>query len=357
MRFRRTILTLALLAAPLMARAQGLPAPSDEAKLYANAKAEGGSVVWYLNQPLAPLRLVANVFEKQYPGMHVELQRGIGAQLMQKFVREADAKQDIADVLQISDPIMMKDLAEKNYLAHWRVPTFDRIPAAYKIGDQAMTIIITDMAILYNANKLSADEVKLLQADWRNILDPRFKGRFAVVNTKCGICYVGVSFFLDPAFKNKFGPDFLAKVAQQKPAIYADSVVAMDRVVAGEQDFLFWFTEGPGVTEYNAGAPMRWIEPSPRPAYANAIQGVSATAPHPNGARLFQNWINSDAGAKALEQQYGVRVALAGVPDTRAVAKLPWFPHPQDYQVDLSRWQKEYDTDQDLWIKDLAKYR
>ena len=55
---------------------------------------------------------------------------------------------------------------------------------------------------------------------------------------------------------------------------------------------MFYFTEGPGVTKYNQGAPMRWIEPSPRPAYANAIQGVSSNAPHPNGARLFQNWIN-----------------------------------------------------------------
>lgn len=356
MKIRNWLFALALLASPL-ARADALPDPSDDAKLYANAKAEGGTVVWYLNQPLEPLRLVANDFEKQYPGLHVEMQRAIGMQLFQKFTRETDAKQNIADVVQISDPVLMKNLAEGNYLAHWKVPTFDRIPASYKIGDQAMTIIVTDMAILYNTNKLTPEEVAILQADWRGILDPRFKGRFAVANTKCGICYVGISFFLDPAFKDKFGPDFLAKVAQQKPAIYSDSVVAIDRVVAGEQDFLFYFTEGPGVTKYNQGAPMRWIEPSPRPAYANAIQGVSSTAPHPNGGRLFQNWITSEAGAKSLQQSYGVRTSLAGVPDDRAVAKLPWQPHPKDYDVDFVRWEKEYDSAQDLWIKLLKQYR
>ena len=353
----RIAAALLLLAAPLVARAQAIPAPSDAAALYANAKAEGGTVVWYLNQPLEPLRLVANAFEKQYPGMHVEMQRGIGAQLMQKFMREADAKQSISDVVQISDPIMMRDLADGGYLAHWKVPTFDRIPDSYKVGDQAMTIIVTDMAILYNPTRLSDEEAALLQADWRNVLDPRFKGRFAVANTKCGICYAGVSFFLDPALKDKFGPDFLVKVAQQKPAIYADSVVAIDRVIAGEQDFLFWFSEGTGVQKFRDGAPMRWIEPSPRPSYGNAIQGVSAYAPHPNGARLFQNWINSDAGAQAIQDNYGARVSLAGVPDTRAVAKLPWFPHPADYQVDLGRWEQEYDKDQDLWISALNRNR
>ena len=355
MKIRHLLAALALLTAPALA--QTLPAPVDEAALYANAKAEGGTVVWYLNPPLEPLRLVANDFEKQYPGIHVEMQRAIGMQLFQKFTRESDAKQNIADVVQISDPVLMKNLAEGNYLARWKVPTYDRIPASYKIGDQAMTIIVTDMAILYNTNKLTPEEVAILQADWRGILDPRFKGRFAVANTKCGICYVGISFFLDPAFKDKFGPDFLAKIAAQKPAIYADSVVAIDRVIAGEQDFLFYFTEGPGVTKYNQGAPMRWIEPSPRPAYANAIQGVSSTAPHPNGARLFQNWINSDAGAKSLQQSYGVRTSLAGVPDDRAVAKLPWAPHPQDYDVVFVRWEKVYDSAQDLWIKLLKQSR
>lgn len=355
MRLRAILTALAIGLLPAIAAAQGQP---TDAQLYADAKAkEGGRVVWYLNQPLEPLRLVADEFEKQYPGMRVEMQRGIGAQLMQKFVREVDAKQNIADTIQISDPIMMRDLAKEKYLANWRVPTHDRIPENYRVGDQAYTIIITDMAILYNPTKLSQQEVELLQSDWKALTDPRFKGRFSVVNAKCGICYAGISMFLDPALKDQYGPDFLVKVAQQKPAVYSDSVVAVDRVIAGEQDFLFWFAEGPAVTKWMQGAPIRWIEPSPRPAYANAIQGVSSTAPHPNGARLFQNWLHGDAGAKALQEKYGVRLALAGVPDNRAVAKEPWFPRPKDYNVDIGRWEAQYDKDQDFWIKTLRDNR
>lgn len=358
MRIYRAFAVLMLMLSPYAALAQKLPDPSDNAKLYANAKAnEGGKVVWYLNQPLEPLRLVADEFEKQYPGVKVELQRAVGAQLMQKFVREVDAKQSIADLVQISDPIMMRDLAKENYLAHWKVPTHDRIPPNYRIGDQAYSVIITDMAILYNPNKLSPEEVAILQKDWNGVLDPRFKGRFSVVSSNCGICYAGLSLFLDPAMKDRYGRAFLTKVAQQKPAIYTSSPVAVDRVIAGEQDFLFWFAEGPAVTKWMQGAPMRWIEPSPRPAYANAIQGVSATAPHPNGARLFQNWLHGEKGVKALQEVYGVRTSLMGVPDTRPVTKEPWFPRPKDYDVDLVRWEKEYDSAQDFWNKALKANR
>jgi hypothetical protein len=54
------------------------------------------------------------------------------------------------------------------------------------------------------------------------------------------------------------------------------------------------------------------VLPQIRARNLNALQGVSATVPHPNGARLFQNWLNSEAGAKALQEKYGVRTALKG---------------------------------------------
>lgn len=354
---RNLLISAILLLYPLAAPA-AQSYPVDDAQLYANAKShEDGKIVWYLNQPLEPLRLVANEFERQYPGMKVELQRAVGGQLLQKFVRESDAKQNIADLVQISDPVMMRDLAQGNYLAHWKVPTHDRIPAGYRIGDQAYSAIITDMAIPYNANKLTPEEVAILQKGWDGVLDPRFKGRFAVSSSRSGIGYAGLSMFLDPALKDRYGEKFLAKVIQQKPAVYSDGAMALDRVVAGEQDFFFWFTEGPSVTKWMQGAPLRWIEPSPRPAYPNALQGISAAAPHPNGARLFQDWLTSDAGAKALQDKYGVRTSLEGVPDTRKAAQQPWSPKPKDYHIDLQRWAKNYSATQNLWAKILKENR
>jgi iron(III) transport system substrate-binding protein len=349
----RIRLALLLAASILPARA----AEPGEAALYAAAKAEGGQVVWYLNQPLEPLRLVADEFQKQYPGVRVQLQRGIGAQLMQKFVQETEAKQNLADVVQISDPIMMQDLADKGMLAHWRVPTFDRIPASFRMGDQGATVIATEMAILYNPTKLSAEEVALLSSDWNAVLDPRFKGRFAVVNGKCGVCYAGFNMFLDPALKDRYGVAYLTKVAQQKPAIYADPIVGMDRVIAGEHDFLFWHSAAPAAQKLMAGAPIRWLSPSPQPMYPNTIQSISATAPHPNGARLFQNWMTSDAGVKALQEKYGPRTVLADVPDAREIAKLPWMKQATPYDVDLARWRTDYDSSQDLWIRILRQNR
>jgi iron(III) transport system substrate-binding protein len=213
------------------------------------------------------------------------------------------------------------------------------------------------MAILYNSDKLKPEEVAILQKGWEGVLDPRFKGRFAISNSRSGIGYAGLSMFLDPALKDQYGQKFLAKVVQQKPAVYSDGAVALDRVVAGEQDFYFWFSEGPAVTKWMQGAPLRWIEPSPRPAYPNALQGVSAYAPHPNGGRLLQNWLNSEAGARALQDKYGVRTSLEGYPDTRKAAQELGAPKPKDYAVDLERWANEYDATQNLWAKIVKQNR
>lgn len=329
--------------------------PTDEAKLYEAAKKEG-KVVWYLSAPLEAMRAVAGEFEKKYPGVKVEVLRIVGVQQYQRFMQEVQAKQHAADILHISDYPSMEDLIAQGHVADWRVPTHDRIPDQFRIRNHAYANYTTDNAIIYNVNKLKPDEVKLLESSWKAILDPRFRGRFAVTSMKCGACYAGIHMFLDPKFANEFGPDFLKKVAEQKPAVYGEVLVGLDRVIAGEHDFTFWTWEGIGITHWQKGAPIRWIRPAPTPEFGNSWQAVSRYAPRPNAARLFQNWSMSEEGTLALQVKYGSRTVLSGFPDQRAVVKEAWYqPIKQPYNVDFKRWSANYNKDMDLWIRMLRE--
>ena len=78
------------LAAP--AAAQDMPAPEDEAALYELAKAEG-SLVWYSGGALETSKAMAASFEKQYPGIQVEVLRLAGASQYQRFMEETAAGQ------------------------------------------------------------------------------------------------------------------------------------------------------------------------------------------------------------------------------------------------------------------------
>lgn len=331
--------------------AQTFPAPTDEAKLYELAKKEG-TIVWYEAAPLEPMQELSDAFEKKYPGIKVQLLRTTGPQQYQRFMQESEAGQHIADLLLLSDQPLMKQLVVDNHIAQWRVPTHDRIPEVFRIGEFAYAPYTTDIAIVYNPNKVTPEEVKLLESSWKSVIDPRFKGRFALVRRKCGACYALVHMFLDPKMKDEYGEKFLRAVADQKPAIYNDNPIALDRLIAGEHDFVFWLWEAIAYTKWEQGAPVRWVRPSPTPEWGNSWQAVSAHAPHPNAARLMQVWLMSEEGARALQKAYGASTVIEGVPDTRPMAKEAWHkPIQQRYDVDWERWEKNYESDMTLWQK------
>ncbi|MCP8938753.1 extracellular solute-binding protein [Alsobacter sp. SYSU M60028] len=324
---------------------------ADEAKLYEAARKEG-QIVWYEAAPIEPMQELVNRFSKKYPGIEVQLLRITGPQQYQRFMQETEAGQHIADLLLLSDQPLTRDLAERGHLAKWRVPTHDRVPEPFRIGEFAYAPYTTDIAIVYNTNKVSEEEAKILASSWKGVLDPRFKGRFAIVKRKCGSCYAPIHMFLDEKFKAEYGEPFLRAVAAQKPLIYSDNPIALDRIVAGERDFVFWLWEAIAVTKWQQGAPIRWVRPTPTPEWGNSWQAVSAHAPHPNAARLMQNWLMSEEGAIALQAAYGSSTVLTGVQDSRPVTKEPWHkPIAQRYDMDWDRWEKNYESDMTLWQK------
>jgi len=196
------------------AMAQPTPGPNDEAQLYDLAKKEG-KVVWYESAPLEPMQAVALAFEKKYPGIKVEVLRIVGIQQYQRFMQEVQAKRHNVDVLHISDQPSMMTLIEEGHIADWKVPSHDRYPESFRLKTHAYANYSTDNAIIYNVNKVSPEEVKLLESDWKAVLDPRFKGRFAVTSMKCGACYAAIHMFVDPKYKDRFGIEFLRQIADQ----------------------------------------------------------------------------------------------------------------------------------------------
>ncbi len=335
--------------------AQQFPAPADEAALYEAAKKEG-KLVWYVGGPLDGMNAIAAAFEKDYPGIKVETMRLVGVQQYQRYMDETNAKKYLADVLQNTDYPSMLSLVDEGHIAEWKIPTSARIPEMYRIKDFAYAQYSSTNAIIYNEKKLTAEEVKLLESGWEAVFDPRFKGRFSVSPMKCGVCYAPIHMFLDPKLKERYGPEFLKKLAAAHPASYGEVLVSIDRVIAGEQDFTLWGWEAAGAVKLAQGAPIRWLFPKPTPEYGNSWQGISKYAPHPNAARLFLNWTNNDKGAGAMERLYGSKSTLDGLVEQRPYVKQPWYRQPAElYAVDQKRWDANYHKDMDMWASVLKQ--
>jgi iron(III) transport system substrate-binding protein len=326
--------------------------PTDEAALYQAAKAEG-SVVWYVSGPLEPLQAIGREFEKKYPGIRVETLRYGGIQAYQKFMEEVAAKQHNVDLLAFADRPSTMELIREKHVARWKVPTHDRYPESARLEDYGYASSSIDIVIAYNVNRVSKDEVELLR-QWKGILDPRFKGRVSVTSQKCASCYTPLQMFLSDRYKNEFGEKFLRQVAAQKPAVYSEILVGLDRVIAGEHDINYWSFEGATVPKWEQGAPIRWVFPENTPSFPSSFQIISNYAPHPNAARLYQNWWMSEEGAKVVQKVYGARTNIQGVPDERTVAKQDWYnPPATTYTVDFDLWAEEFHRVMDSWVRIL----
>ena len=331
--------------------------PTAEAALYEAAKKEG-KLVWYVSGPLDQLQTIAQAFEKKYPGVKIEMLRIVGVQQYQRFHQEVKTGQHNVDILHISDQPSMAALVEEGHIAEWKVPDHDRFPDFFRIRNHSYSNGKISIAIVYNVNKVTPEEVKLLEADWKAVLDPRFRGRFAANSMKCGTCYALIHMFVDPKFKDRFGLAFLQQVAAQKPAVYSEILVALDRVIAGEHDFTWATWEGIALTKLQQGAPVRWVRPAPTPTLGSSYQGISKYAPHPNAARLFQNWSMSDEGALAIQNLYGSESSILGVKDQRPITREAWYkPVTEEYFVDFKRWDRDFHKDMDAWIGILKQAR
>lgn len=341
----------ALLAGPAMGQ---FPDPKDTAKLYDAAKKEG-TLVWYGSSAHEVMQSISKDFEAKYPGIKVEILRVVGVAQYQRFTRETEAKQYIADIVHISDYPSQKALVDQGHLAEWKTPAADRIPAQYRMGYSSYAPELTALTIMYNVNRVTPEEVKILESSWKGVLDPRFKGRFAVSTIKGGATYLGVHMFLDPKNEKIFGRDFVKAVAAQLPAAYPSTMIVLDRVVVGEQDFSYWTFDSINYIKWLEGAPIRWVSPTPTPVAALSWYGISKYAPHPNAARLFLNWYTSEEGAAAINR-VGLSTTLEGVKDLRKVVNEPWHkPVTVKYEVDWTRWQKDFHKDMDFWIESMTR--
>jgi ABC-type Fe3+ transport system substrate-binding protein len=339
-----------------IARAQDFPAPSDEAALYEAAKKEG-TLTWYVGMPPDVAKNVVGEFSKKYPGVNVETIRLVSVQQFQRFQQESQAGQGVADALYI-DSWSIVELSKAGFLADWVPPNADKLPPDARIGNYGYVQAYATSAIAYNANNVKPEEIEKLKT-WKGILDPVFKGRFAVSNQVCSSCYTPIHMWLDPKNQAEYGEKFMRDVAAQQPHVYAEINLAIDRVAAGEEDIVYCCLWGAlANARYVKGAPIRWIFPTPTPVAPESYIAVSALAPHPNAARLFMNWWISADGMHAQQKFFGDGGAIPGVPDEMPVVNESWYKPATDlYKLDQARWTANFASDMELWGKILKENR
>lgn len=322
----------------------GAEAQSNDA-LYEQAKKEG-TVVWYVTFPLDEATPLAEAFEKRFPGVNVELVRGSGTRIIERFETEYRAGRQGADVLQgaLLDPFLQ--WKKDGWLLEYRPPEGEAIPAEYKDEGYWYLEGITMSCILYGTQRVKASEAP---SSIEALLDAKWKGRVGSIPAWATGTALEWAFYVEEVLGHK---DYAKGLRELDPPMESAQAKLVQNVIRGEIDVAL------PIADYNLyrfqkkGAPVDCTYPKADqgvPANVRPV-GIPKNVAHPNAAKLFLNWRLSEEGQKAMQDGFGMRSVREGMSPPKGLPPQSelkvYIPDPSQVRAKrdeiIKRWRAAF---------------
>jgi iron(III) transport system substrate-binding protein len=308
------LLAASAILAPDATRAEGSPATLVEA-----ARKEG-KVVFYTAIELGVAEKLAGSFEKKYPGVTVQVERTGSERVFQRIAQERGSNIHNVDVINSSDAAHFIVWKRQRMLAG-HVPADFAANFSGRYADADGTYFpfrVTLSPIVYNTRLVKPEEAPKSFAD---LLDPKWTGK--IVKAHPG--YSGT--IMTSTFQTvaALGWDYLAKLAKQRVMQVQSATEPPKKVAQGERPIMMDGSEYVAIGLKDKGAPLAFVYPTEGTPLVVSPSAVYAEAPHPNAARLFQDFLFSTEAQQLLVEVGGLRSFHKGVkprPDMPPLDKI-----------------------------------
>jgi iron(III) transport system substrate-binding protein len=300
-----------------------------EEMLKAGAKKEG-RLFWYTS--LTAHRDIANVFEARYPGIKVETYRAGGTELTRRILSEAQARRNLADLIETTPPTLMV-MRDNQLLLPFFSPYLVNYPSdAKEEADKDKVLWATDresiISLGYNKNIVRAADVPKSFAE---LVKPENKGKIGVSGDSTGVRFVG-------AVIRAKGEEFVKqfKLLDMKMHMISGGAIH-ELMAAGEMPMSVSIFRNHVLAGQAKGAPTVWV---PLDLNATNAGGVAlpAASNNPHAALLFADFLLSPEGQKIFEEKF--RFASS----TKDYGFKRWYPEKgmttEQYEKADERWQK-----------------
>jgi len=258
-----------------------------------SAKREG-EVVFYSSLNNEQIVSFRDAFQKIYPPLRVEFYRGTSERVLQRIVTEAQAGRHAVDVFS-SAGFQLQSIKEKGLTAKFAVEE----PAAFIKGfldadGQWTNLHSLYLSMGYNTKLVSPGEAPKRYED---LLLPKWSG-------KIGFNLRDVEWFVNmlKLRGREQGIDFMRRLAAQRPGYHEAHNLLAQLLAAGEFHAVTNTYGHILAREKEKGAPVQWVLVEPVITYLHPV-ALARHAPHPNGARLFMNFLLSKEGQRMLSAQ------------------------------------------------------
>jgi iron(III) transport system substrate-binding protein len=294
-------------AAPL--RASPPPAGAVTPALVAAAIKEG-QLTWYTSADLQLAEKVGKAFEQKFPGIRARVERAGGERIFSRVAQENASGLHVADAVSTGDAAQFLAWKRQGMLAPY-VPedVAKYIPPEHRDRDGLYATVRSSLCVMaYNTELVKRGEAPKSFAD---LLDPKWKGRIV----KAHPSYSGTIMTSTYQMVRELGWPYLEKLAQQQVLQIQSATDTPKKIVLGERPVMADGNESNVLLLKESGKPIEVIYAAEGTPSIVQPSAVFAAAPHPNAARLFQNFLFSVEGQELFVNLGGLRSLHALVKD------------------------------------------
>ena len=310
----------------------GAPARAGaDPQLVERARREG-PITLYASMAEKDLRLLVESFTALY-GVEVSVWRSGKNKVLQRALTEGRAGRRVVDVVHNPSP-EMEALYREGGLQPVRSPVHDSLLAlALPAHREWAGLRVYLFVAAYNTDKVRADE---LPRSWEDLLHPRWRGRlgieakeqewFATLVKTLGEAR-GIKLLRDIASGNGL-------------SVRNGHALLNNMVVSGEVPLVLTTYSYLPEQARRRGAPVNWFVLPPAIAYTDGV-GIARQAPHPAGARLFYDFMLSDAQTQ-LAQMAHITTQRSSEAFLRTLQ--PVYIDPAAVLDDYDKWTTTYEA-------------
>ncbi|MDQ6619167.1 MAG: extracellular solute-binding protein [Pseudomonadota bacterium] len=273
------------------------------------AAAKEGKVVWYTAVDVKVAEAVAKAFRTEYPNIQIEVERSGSERVFQRIGQEMQANIRNADVVNSSDASHFVYWKQQKLLAQHVPPDVRRFAAAYKDADGYFaTWRATLNVIAYNTKLVEAKDAPTGYVD---LLDPKWKGKLVKAHPN----YSGTSLTGTYALVKVLGWDYFEKLAKQGVQQLQSTTAPPKTIASGERAVMVDGNEYNIFIEIDAKSPVKIVYAKEGTPFVGSPTGIFANAPHPNAARVLQNFLYTAKVQQLAVNEGGTRSVHPDVKD------------------------------------------
>jgi len=274
------------LLAPLLAlTVAGFATAQETTPAMVAAAVKEGKVVWYSSVDVKVAEVIAKAFRAEYPGIEVEVERSGSERVLQRINQEYQSGIKNVDVVNSSDASHFIFWKQQKWLAPHVPPDVKRFPAPHRDPDGHYATWRATLSVMgYNTNLVDAKDAP---TGYTDLLDPKWKGKLV----KAHPSYSGTSLTGTYAITKLLGWDYLEKLSKQQVQQLQSTTAPPKSIASGERAVMVDGNEYNMFIEIDAKSPVKIIYPKEGTPFVTAPTAIFTEAPHPNAARVFQNFL------------------------------------------------------------------